>query len=52
MRVFEIAMTKGVLLRFTGDTIAMGPPFIATTDELQNMVDVLRAAIRLTADPQ
>lgn len=52
LRVFEIAMTMGVLLRFTGDTIAMGPPFIATHDDLHKMVDVLRTAIRQTADPQ
>ena len=51
LRVFELAMTMGVLLRFTGDTIAVGPPFIATHDELHQMVDVLRAAIRQTAEP-
>ena len=48
MTVFERAMSKGVLFRFTGDTIAMGPPFIATTDELQHMVEVLREAIHAT----
>jgi beta-alanine--pyruvate transaminase len=49
--VFEAAMGLGVLLRFTGETIAVAPPFIATTSELQHMVEALRAAIRQTADP-
>ncbi len=52
LRVFEAAMALGVLLRFTGDTIAVAPPFIATLDELSKVIDVLRAAIRQTADPQ
>jgi len=51
LRVFEAAMGLGVLLRFTGETIAVAPPFIATTSELQHMVEALRAAIRQTADP-
>ncbi|WP_374319746.1 aspartate aminotransferase family protein [Aquabacterium sp.] len=46
MQVFEHAMQNGVLLRFSADTIAMGPPFISTPDEIAKMVDVLRAAIR------
>jgi len=46
MQVFEHAMQNGVLLRFSADTIAMGPPFISTPDEIARMVDVLRAAIR------
>ena len=52
MRIFEAAMTHGVLLRFTGDTIAVGPPFIATPDDLQHLVEVLRTCIRQTADPR
>ena len=51
MTVFEMAMQQGLLLRFTGDTLAMGPPFIATPDELHRMVDVLRDVVRRTAHP-
>jgi len=51
MTVFEIAMQQGLLVRFTGDSIAMGPPFISTPDELARMVDVLRDAVRRTASP-
>jgi len=46
MRVFERALDEGLLLRFTADTIAIGPPFISTVDELQAMGDGLRRAIR------
>jgi beta-alanine--pyruvate transaminase len=46
IRVFEEALKRGVLFRFTGDIIAMGPPFISTPDELRRMVDVLRESIR------
>ena len=46
MRVFERALDEGLLLRFTGDTIAIGPPFISTVDELHAMGDGLRRAIR------
>ena len=46
LRVFERALDEGLLLRFTADTIAIGPPFISTVDELQAMGDGLRRAIR------
>ena len=46
MRVFERALDEGLLLRFTGDTIALGPPFISTVDELQAMGEGLRRAIK------
>ena len=46
MRVFERALDEGQLLRFTADTIAIGPPFISTVDELHAMGDGLRRAIR------
>ena len=36
----------------TNGRIAADLRRIATTDELQNMVNVLRQAIRLSADPQ
>ena len=46
MRVFERALDEGMLLRFTADTIALGPPFISTIDELHAMGEGLRRAIR------
>ncbi|MFL5350927.1 MAG: aspartate aminotransferase family protein [Hyalangium sp.] len=46
VKVFEEALKRGVLFRFTGDIIAMGPPFISTPDELRRMTDVLRESIR------
>lgn len=46
MKVFERALDEGLLLRFTSDTIALGPPFISTVDELQAMGDGLRRVIR------
>jgi beta-alanine--pyruvate transaminase len=46
LRVFEEALKRGVLFRFTGDILAMGPPFISTPEELRRMADVLRESIR------
>lgn len=44
-KVFERGMEEGMLYRFTGDTIAMAPPFISTKAEIDTMVEKLRAAI-------
>ena len=46
LRVFERSLDEGLLLRFTADTIVLGPPFISTVDELHAMGDGLRRAIR------
>jgi beta-alanine--pyruvate transaminase len=46
MRMFENGIEAGLLLRFTGDTIAIAPPFIASASEVASMVDKLRAVLR------
>jgi len=46
LKVFERGMEEGMLYRFTGDTIAMAPPFISTQAEIEAMIEKLRAAIR------
>src|SRR6266516_1126052 len=46
LKVFERAMEDGMLFRFTGDIIAMAPPFISTKVEIETMAEKLRAAIR------
>jgi beta-alanine--pyruvate transaminase len=46
LRVFERAIGDGMLFRFTGDTIAMAPPFISTQAEIEAMIEKLRSAIR------
>ena len=44
--VFEKAFhDKNVLLRFTGDIIALSPPLIATEDHVDQIVDSLRQII-------
>ncbi|MFM8586688.1 MAG: aspartate aminotransferase family protein [Gammaproteobacteria bacterium] len=48
-QVFEQALSRGLLPRFTGETIALAPPFISTEDEVRNAVEVLRAALRAAA---
>jgi beta-alanine--pyruvate transaminase len=48
LKVFERGMEEGMLYRFTGETIAMAPPFISTQAEIGRMVEVLRGAIRAT----
>src|SRR5262247_3734286 len=46
VKVFEHGLGEGQLFRFTGDTIAVGPPFISTEQELARMAEALRQAIR------
>jgi len=46
LKIFERAMEDGMLFRFTGDIIAMAPPFISTKTEIETMAEKLRAAIR------
>jgi beta-alanine--pyruvate transaminase len=46
LKVFEEGLRQGQLLRFTGDTIAVGPPFISTEQELARMADGIRTSIR------
>ncbi len=48
LKVFEHGMEEGMLFRFSGDTIAMAPPFISTQAEIGRMVEVLRGAIQAT----
>jgi beta-alanine--pyruvate transaminase len=45
LRVFERGLEEGMLFRFTGDTIAMAPPFISTKAEIETMIEKLRVAI-------
>ncbi|TMG77678.1 MAG: aminotransferase class III-fold pyridoxal phosphate-dependent enzyme [Betaproteobacteria bacterium] len=46
LKVFERGMEEGMLYRFTGDTIAMAPPFISTEPEIEAMIEKLRVALR------
>jgi beta-alanine--pyruvate transaminase len=39
---FERGLDAGILLRFTGDTLAVAPPFISTEDEIRGMVEALQ----------
>jgi beta-alanine--pyruvate transaminase len=48
LKVFERGMEEGMLYRFSGDTIAMAPPFISTKAEIERMIEVLRGAIQAT----
>ena len=42
-------LDDGLLLRFTGETLALAPPFIATDVEIRSAVDTLRRALVATA---
>ena len=46
LQVFERGLEEGILLRFTGDTIAVAPPFISGKDDIEQMGEALRRAIR------
>jgi beta-alanine--pyruvate transaminase len=45
IKVFEKALDEGLLVRFSGDTLAVAPPFIATETEVRDMVGRLRRAL-------
>ena len=47
--VFLDCWRNNVMVRFTGDTIAMSPPLIMTEDNIEQLVETLRAAIRRAA---
>jgi beta-alanine--pyruvate transaminase len=49
LKVFEEGLKRGMLLRFTGDIIAMAPPVITTPAELDSMFNVVGEAIRAVA---
>ncbi|MCX7563583.1 aspartate aminotransferase family protein [Xanthomonadaceae bacterium XH05] len=49
IRLFEDALKRGVLLRFTGDAIALAPPVISTPAEIDRLIETLRASIRAVA---
>jgi len=51
LRVFEAGLDQGLLLRFSGDTIAMAPPFIATEAEIESMCETLGRIIRAVTAP-
>jgi beta-alanine--pyruvate transaminase len=46
LEAFERGLDAGILLRFTGDTLAVAPPFIATPDEIRGMVETVRQVLR------
>jgi len=48
-KVFEQALDRGLYLRFTGETLALAPPFIATPDEIRTAVETLRQSLRAAA---
>jgi beta-alanine--pyruvate transaminase len=42
----ERGLDEGLLLRVTGDTIALAPPFICTAEEIQTMIESVRRILR------
>jgi beta-alanine--pyruvate transaminase len=45
-QVFEQALSRGLMLRFTGETLALAPPFIASEDEIRGAVSTLRESLQ------
>jgi beta-alanine--pyruvate transaminase len=46
IQVFERALQEGLLVRYSGETIALAPPFISTEAEVKGMVEGVRRALR------
>lgn len=49
MQVFHWCFDHGVMLRFTGDIIAMSPPLIASKEHIETLIDTIRQALRALA---
>ena len=49
LEVFQYCFEHGLMVRYTGDTIALGPACIATAEEIERMTATLRAALRAVA---
>ncbi len=45
-QVFERALDEGLLVRFTGETLALAPPFVSSEEEIRGAVEALRRALR------
>jgi beta-alanine--pyruvate transaminase len=43
--VFETCFDEGLLIRVTGDTIALSPPLILEKTHIDRMVETLRAVL-------
>ena len=46
MRVLEKCLEKGALVRISGDTVAICPPFIASSQEVERLIDILGSAVQ------
>jgi beta-alanine--pyruvate transaminase len=46
IRVFEKALDDGFMLRFSGDVLAVAPPFVSSAAEVAAMVEGIRRALR------
>lgn len=46
IKVFERALDEGLLVRFSGDILAVAPPFISSEEEVRSMIEGLRRALR------
>ncbi|MDB5159723.1 MAG: omega-amino acid--pyruvate aminotransferase, partial [Mucilaginibacter sp.] len=49
--VFVDCFERGLLIRVSGDTIALSPPLIVQTGQIEAMADVLSAALKRAASP-
>ncbi|HXQ30611.1 MAG TPA: aspartate aminotransferase family protein [Steroidobacteraceae bacterium] len=46
IRVFEKALEEGLLVRFSGDILAVAPPFVSSVGDIESMVEGIRRALR------
>jgi beta-alanine--pyruvate transaminase len=49
MKVLERGLDEALLLRVTGDTVVVAPPFISSTEEVQTMIESVRRVLRALA---
>lgn len=49
IQAFLKGLDEGIMVRFSGDILALAPPFISTETEVRDMVESLRRALRTIA---
>ena len=45
-KAFERALDEGLLVRFSGEILALAPPFVSSAQEIESMVESLRRVLR------
>lgn len=46
MEIFQKCFERGLMIRYTGDIIAIGPALVASTKEIEFIIETIRGVVR------